>query len=57
MSEIKHWRSNPIVKVRNPALAGPFFKELAVVSRVLCKIIKGQFFKEWQVVTHFSYGV
>jgi hypothetical protein len=28
-----------------------------VVSRFLCKIIKGQFFKKWQVVTHFSYGV
>lgn len=24
-----HWRSNPIEKVRNPALAGPFFKESA----------------------------
>ena len=24
-----HWRSNPVGKVRNPALAGPFFKELA----------------------------
>ena len=24
-----HWRSNPVGKVHNPALAGPFFKELA----------------------------
>ena len=28
-----------------------------VVSRILCKIVKGQFFKEWQVLTHFSYRV
>ena len=38
---------------------GVYYERIAtlVVSRVLCKIVKGQFFKEWQVVTHFSDGV
>jgi len=28
-----------------------------VLSTFMCKFIVGQFFEEWQVITHFSYRV
>jgi len=30
---------------------------LQVLSTFLCKFLIGQFFEEWQVVTHFPYRV
>ena len=34
-----------------------FLKNEKVLSTFLCKFLIGQFFEEWQVVTHFPYRV
>ena len=56
----------PAVKVLGIAGRGGFSKDRAeslkktvpiIVSRILYKIIYGQFLKEWQIVTYLSYRV